>query len=71
MFCVDADPLGLHALTALQWLEGLLRRSRDAFRVQLDGSLCCAIPPTTESAATADMATGLVCTAFYCLCVSQ
>ena len=36
----DADPHGLHCLSALKWLETLLQKCTHAFSVQLDGSLC-------------------------------
>ena len=44
---VDADPLGLHPLSALKWLECLLVKCKHAFAVQMDGSLCSQVPPLT------------------------
>lgn len=70
MSFIDADPLGLHRLTALRWLERLVVKCAEAFRVQLDGSLCCQVPPGPAPAAgvadgrsgdgTTDFAAGLV-----------
>lgn len=50
LFCVcsDADPLGLHCLTALRWLELLLLKCKQAFTVQMDGSLCSHAPVPHE-----------------------
>jgi hypothetical protein len=61
---IDADPLGLHHLTALRWLERLLGKCREAFRVQLDGSMCSSVPaaPHSSLGADVDLATGLVST---------
>lgn len=44
----EADPQGLHPLTALRWLERLLNKCRHAFRVQLDGTLCSRTPHHDE-----------------------
>lgn len=61
-FCADADPLGLHHLTALRWLERLLGKCKEAFRVQLDGSMCSSVPVAPHSSLNSDvdLATGLV-----------
>jgi hypothetical protein len=63
----DADPLGLHKMTALRWLERLVVKCGEAFRVQLEGSLCCQLPPGPAvpadgeaSQGAADLASGLV-----------
>lgn len=40
----DSDPLGLHSATAIRWFTALLLKCRDAFAVQLEGSLCCYVP---------------------------
>eukprot|EP01032_Pedospumella_encystans_P014125 gene14125-16246_t len=45
---VDADPRGLHCLSALKWLETLLQKCTHAFSVQLDGSLCTHSPYNQE-----------------------
>ena len=50
----DADPLGLHHLTALNWLEKLLRKCSEAFRVLLDGSLCCNVQSSMHPTAGSD-----------------
>jgi hypothetical protein len=40
----ESDPEGIHCLTALKWLLALLSKTKQAFAVQLDGSLCSVVP---------------------------
>jgi len=43
-----ANPGGLNPLTAMAWLEGLVRKSAAAFVTHLDGSLCSSVPESSQ-----------------------
>jgi hypothetical protein len=55
---VEADPTGLHAVTALRWLEALLRKCKQAFAMQMDGALCARVPPSAGAGAWAGTGAG-------------
>ena len=67
---LDADPQGLHCLSALKWLETLLQKCTHAFSVQLDGSLCTHSPcnnhDNSQDEDAPDLAGKLVS---VCLCI--